>query len=280
MTGSHRKQFSDAFIRGLKAKPGQRVDYWDTKVPGFGVRVTGRGAKSYVLYTRYPPSDVPTRRVLGNTGMGLAAARQKAREWLNQIDRGIDPTAIERQQQEAAKREQRTTFAAVAEDWLSEAVRGQRKAHEVEADVRREFMPRWGDKPITDITALDIRDAIKEVKGRAPAQARNLLGYAKRLFAWAEAQHVYGIEQSLVDRLARLKPKDIIGKKVIRQRVLNDAEMRALWRAAGTARLSVRDRVSAAGVDRAAQVGSRRGALARVRSRQETVGHSTRADEG
>ena len=234
MTGNHRRQFSDAFVRGLKAaEPGQRIDYWDTKVPGFGVRVTGRGAKSYILYTRYPPSDVPTRRVLGDTGMGLAAARAKAREWLNQIDQGIDPSAIERKQQEAARREQRITFAAVAEDWLSDAVRGkQRKAREVEIDLRREFIPRWGNRPITEITALDIRDAIKEVKDRAPAQARNLLGYAKRLFAWAEMQHVYGIDRSAAEQMQRLQPKAIIGKKTVRQHVLNDAELRALWLAA------------------------------------------------
>ena len=61
------------------------------------------------------------------------------------------------------------TFARVAEDWLREVVRGrQRKAREVEADLCREFIPRWGNRPITEITALDVRDAIKEVKDRAP----------------------------------------------------------------------------------------------------------------
>jgi integrase len=108
--------------------------------------------------------------------------------------------------------------------------RGYSKAYEVENDLRREFIPRWGDRPITDITTLDIRDAIKEVKDRAPAQARNLLGYAKRLFAWAEAQHVYGIERNPAERL---QPKDLIGRKLMRSRVLTDTELRALWNAAG-----------------------------------------------
>ena len=232
MSGQHHKLLSDTFIRGLKApKPGQQALYWDTKVPGFGVRVTAGGAKSYVLYSRFPPSNVPARRVIGDaTKLGLAAARQKAREWLNQIEQGIDPGAVLREQQQAAVRERRITFAVVAEDWLQDAVRGkQRKAHEVEADIKREFIPRWGNRPITEITALDIRDAIREVKDRAPAQARNLLGYAKRLFGWAIDQHIYGIELSPAERL---KPKVIIGKKNMRQRVLNDRELRALWLAA------------------------------------------------
>ena len=74
-----------------------------------------------------------------------------------------------------------------------------------------------------------MREAIKEVKARAPAQARNLLGYAKRLFAWAVAQHAYGLDESPAERL---QPKDLIGKKNMRQRVLTDTELCALWRAA------------------------------------------------
>ena len=227
-----RRLLTDTFVRGLKpAATGTRQEYWDSKVPGFGVRVTDTGAKSYVLYTRFPPSTNPTRRAIGDAGrLGLAAARRIAWEWLDLIEQGRDPAEIARQAQVAALRAKRTTFATVAEDWLQQAVRGQRKAHEVEADVRREFLPRWGSTPITEVTTLQITDAIREVKARAPAQARNLLGYAKRLFSWAVAQHGYGLTESPAEKL---KPKDMIGRKVLRQRVLTDTELRALWQAAG-----------------------------------------------
>ena len=196
---------------------------------GFGVRVTDRGAKSFVLYARVPPSRMPARLALGDADkMGLAAARKKAREWLDQIQQGRDPRESARQEQLAAQRSRRTTFAVVAEAWLEEAVQGQRKAREVAADVRREFIPRWGNRPVTEVTSLDVRNAIMEVKRRAPAQARNVLGYAKRLFGWAVAQHAYGLEESPAERL---RAKDLLGKKVLRQRVLTDAELRALWRA-------------------------------------------------
>ena len=71
--------------------------------------------------------------------MGLAIARKKAREWLDMIEQGIDPQAVARQHKQEAQRDKRTTFIVVAEDWLRDAVRGQRKAREVEADLRREF---------------------------------------------------------------------------------------------------------------------------------------------
>jgi integrase len=229
-----KRLLTDTYVRALKAAaPGQRNHTWDTKVPGFGVRVTDRGTRTFVLYVRVPPARVPARLALGDASkMGLAAARKKAREWLDLIEQGRDPRENERQAQLARQRTQRTTFSVVAEDWLREAVRGQqRKAREVEADVRREFVTRWGSRPVTEVTALDVRDAIKAVKARAPAQARNVLGYASRLFAWAVAQHAYGLEASPVERL---RPRDLIGRKVVRQRVLTDAELRALWQAAGS----------------------------------------------
>lgn len=226
-----KRTLTETFVRALQPAPaGKRDEYWDTKVPGFGVRITDRGAKSFVLYARFPPSRVPARRALGDASrMGLAAARQLAREWLVLIEQGRDPKVVARKSRLEAQRAQRTTFRVVAEDWLQEVVLGkQRKGDEVASDVRRLLVVRWGNKPIAEITTLEVRDLIKEVKARAPAQARNLLGYVKRLFDWAVAQHAYGLEASPA---AKLLPKNLIGRKVERQRVLTDVELRALWQA-------------------------------------------------
>jgi integrase len=89
----------------------------------------------------------------------------------------------------------------------------------------------WSGRPITEITALDVRDVIKQYKDRGKIHhAHNLLGYVRRLFNWAIDQQVYaGLEASPCDRL---KPKAIIGGKKLRNRTLNDAELRAAWIAA------------------------------------------------
>jgi integrase len=233
---------TDKFVRSLKpAAPGKRDQFWDTIVPRFGVRVTDKGAKSYVVYTRWPGTGKPARRAVGDTGqLSLAVARQRARAWLELVEQGTDPKAREREPALEEQRRRQTTFTAVVEDWLREAVVGrnparptQRKGLEVQRDVRRELISAWGQRPITSITTLDVRTVIKSKAAAAPAQARNLLGYAKRLFNWAVAQHAYGITESPAERL---RPKEIVGKKVMRQRVLADAELRALWRAAATTR--------------------------------------------
>jgi integrase len=227
-----KRTLTDTFVRALQPAPaGKRDEYWDMRVPGFGVRVTDRGAKSFVLYARFPPSRVPARRALGDANkLGLAAARRLAREWQDLIEQGRDPKEVARKSWLDAQRAQRTTFGVVAEDWLQEVVLGkQRKGDEVAADVRRLLVVRWGARPVADITTLDVRDLIRVVKVRAPAQARNVLGYVKRLFDWAVAQHAYGLDASPA---AMLLPKDLIGRKVERQRVLTDPELHALWRAA------------------------------------------------
>src|SRR6266851_2051725 len=103
-----RENLTDRYIRTRKPAPiGKQVDYPDAVVPGLALRVTSRGSKSFVLISRYPlfPKN-PTRRALGDCyiaqngeaivsggirhgALTLAEARQKAREWLDLISRGI-----------------------------------------------------------------------------------------------------------------------------------------------------------------------------------------------
>jgi integrase len=225
-----KKALKDRTIKALSAaKPGQRYEVMDAVTPGLGVRVTDKGKRTFILVARYPGSPNPTRRALGEYGeIGLGEARAKAASWLELLQRGVDPREEVERARLAEQRKRANTFAAVAEDFIQEKLPGERKGKEVERDIRREFIPLWGGRPITEITAQDVRGVIKAVKDRAPYQAHNLLGHAKRLFSWAIDQHVYGIEVSPCDRL---KPKAIIGEKRPRSRILGDDELRAFWRA-------------------------------------------------
>ncbi len=223
------KTLTDRKIQSLKGR-GQPYVEPDGQVPGHGVRVMPSGHKSFVLNTRYPGFANPAPRALGDYGeLTLEESRVKARHWRTLIKRGIDPQVQEERERQAALRNQRTIFAAVAEDFIKDKLPGERKGREVERDIRREFLPLWGKRPITEITPLDVRNVVKAAVNRgAPYQAHNLLTTARRLFSWAIDQHVYGLEASPCDRL---KPKSIIGKKVFRTRVLANDEWRALWKA-------------------------------------------------
>jgi integrase len=231
------KALTDRKLKALgraPAAPGKTYDVADGVVPGLAVRVLPSGQRSFVLVARYPRHNGiaknPTRRSLGAYGaLTLEQAREKARVWLDLINRGIDPQFEEERQRQSALQRQQNSFAAVAEQFIHRHVSKTRKAAVVERELRREFIARWGARPITDITQRDVVAAVDEVVDRgARYQAHNLFGHIRTLFNWAIARGVHGIDRSPCDRL---RPAAVIGKKLMRKRVLDDCELRAFWRA-------------------------------------------------
>jgi integrase len=231
------KALTDRKLKSLEKKPaeaGKTYDVADGTVPGLAVRVMPSGARSFVLVARYPGGKGhPTRRALGSYGaLTLEEAREKARSWLRLMERGIDPKQEEERLLRLEQRRQENSFVAVAEEYIKRRVSKTRRAGLVEREIRREFIDRWGSRPITDITPHDVVDVIdKAVDRDAPYQAHNLLGHVRTLFNWAIGRNVYGIDRSPCDRL---KPKDVIGKRLARKRTLSDDEIRALWAATNT----------------------------------------------
>jgi integrase len=232
-----KRTLNDRIIQSLKVagktkdgKPRVRVDVMDAIVPGFGVRVTEKGQKTFVLIARFPGASNPTRRALGDYGeLTLEAARKKARKWLELIQAGKDPAAEEERTRREEVRKQKQTFAAVAEEFIKRHVSKTRKAAVAEREIRREFIDRWGMRPIADIDQFDVKAVLREAVDRgAPYQAHNLLVHIRSLFNWACSQGDYGLDHSPCDRL---KPKMVIGKKAVRTRILKDDELRLLWNA-------------------------------------------------
>jgi integrase len=244
------KVLTDRAIAALKPAPiGKRKDWPDGIVPGLAVRVTDKGSKSFVLTTRYPGSSNPTRRALGDVGaISLADVRTKARGWLEQIQAGIDPKVIEDERRRVAEQERLavehaklTTFASVCEIFFFEYLRPRcRTAAKMEVTIRSELIPQWGNRPIASITRDDIEDLIEAIKKRKPKtghpnkgrHAHYVLALIKMIFGWCvdvvKRDKPYKLAASPADRI---KPTKLIGEKAIRTRVLDDTEMRALWKA-------------------------------------------------
>jgi integrase len=223
-----KKVLTDRYLKSLKPAPaGQRYDVMDGTVPGLGVRVSDKGRCAFILIARYPGFRHPARRALGLYGaMTLEAARAKARLWLDMVERGIDPAAVvERAKLEAIKK-QGNTFGAVMEDWIRDKLAHERQGKDVERDMRKNFLSVWAERPIADITDLDVLSIINVKKRTAPVSARNLLSNLKRFFSWTINQRVYRLPASPCERL---KLTDIIGRKVHRDRTLTDDEIFAFW---------------------------------------------------
>lgn len=228
----HRKNLTPTLIKGLKRAPsGTRYQVMDAQVPGFGVRVTDTGHRTFIFRTRFAGSASPSRREIGScTDISLTDAREKARKWRSLVGQGIDPLVVEAAERAATARKQAMTFASVAEDFIKEKLPGERKGKDVEREIRRDLMPRWMDKPIASITDLDVLAVIKAKMPDGKVGSRNLLALIKRFFRWVIAQRIYGVT---ISPCVTLQASAIIGEtNGPRDRILSDDEIFAYWRAA------------------------------------------------
>jgi integrase len=219
-----KKVLTDRAIQALKPAPtGKRLLIWDAQVPGLGVRVTDTGQKTFVLVVRYPGDRNPAPRALGGYGaMTLEAARTKGREWLAQIASGVDPKV-----REVSRRAD--TLQAIAGAYLRRESQ-LRTIDQRRAILERLVLPRFGARPIEDIRKGEIIALLDRVEDSSgPAMAQYTLATLRRLFTW-HAGRSDDFRSPIVRGMARVKPGE-----QRRQRVLDDDEIRALWRAAEAA---------------------------------------------
>lgn len=227
---SPKRRLTTTALDRLTAR-GERYELRDTQVPGLCVRVSERGARTFVLKTRFPGSPHPTRRALGEYPvLGLEDAREKGREWLKLIGRGIDPAQQEKLEVLAEQKRRKNTFAAVYADFAADKLSKERRGKGVEREFERDLLPTLSVRPVTEISDDELAAIIKTKARTAPTGARNLLATVKRFFNWAIDQRAYGIKLSPA---AGLKPKSLCGSgfKRKRERVLSDDELVAFWRA-------------------------------------------------
>ena len=243
-------------VRGLKAMqpaaPGSRDMHWDALLPSFGVRVTDKGAASFVVMRRVDgkllrrnvgrPWAVPIRK--GNDlPFALDEVRAEARAALDDMSKGVDPKARREGQErdleaanQALRREAENTFGAVAERFIAEHVVKLRSSAEVSAAIRREIIPLWQNQAIAEITRTDVTRMLRAVAKDRPYIAHHLLAYTRKLFNWAIATNEFNLELSPCDRV---KAVDVIGKRLPRDRVLEDREIVQIWRSTDAASLGL-----------------------------------------
>jgi hypothetical protein len=133
------------------AKSKSRIHY-DSEIAGFGLRVTEKGAKSFVL--NYLIHGRERRYTIGSLGEYTAeTARDKAIELRRQIRDGVDPFAVlEQRKQEALAAEARQrTLKQLADAYLEKwavptAVHYFQSAHRL---LGHHVHPREGMRPIT-----------------------------------------------------------------------------------------------------------------------------------
>src|SRR6516162_1938334 len=215
------KKLTAAFVREARAEPGkERTVYWDAALPSFGLMVTERGAKSWVLQYR---NGRVSRRYTINSVLGLENARREARAVLGQVARGHDPVLERRKASEAG----RNTLRTVCERYLVREGGKLRTAAKRQANLERLVYPVLGDRQIDDIKRSDVNALLDDIEDqRGAAMADQILATLRRICNW----HAIRDDQfrtPFVRGMARRKPEERE-----RSRTLSDDELRRVWRTA------------------------------------------------
>ena len=208
-------------VRQATAKDGKRIEVWDAKIPGFGVRISPSGVKTFVLM--YYVAGNKRRLSLGRyPAISLAKARQKALAALNQIAEGGDPQADRKIERSPY------AFSDVVDEFVrihcARHYRGNH-AREMERVLRSRFVARWGSRDIREINRSDILRVIDEaVEAGTPSAANHAFASIRKFLNWCLERGI--IETNPCSRLSRPAPVNS------RERVLDADEIAAIWSAA------------------------------------------------
>ena len=165
--------------------------------------------------------------------MKLSQARQEASDVLKACRAGTDPREARKATIRERERQQKNTFASVAQDFIEQHVAKLRSRSRTEAEIRRYLIAPWGNRPISTIAADDVGKRIREIVDEGkPQMARLVLAHAKRLFRWAAAPGRSRVKRNPCLALSAKKDFDIITAS--RQVALSKDHQRLIWAAAET----------------------------------------------
>ena len=133
------------------AKPGETI--WDGELPGFGMRVSKGGARSYVL--KYRRGAIQRWLTIGRHGAPWtpATARKAAMKLLAEVGEGGDPAARKALDAKAE------TLAAFSKRYLEEYAQVHKKVSTTAEDARllkNHILPELGNLRLQDIQRADV----------------------------------------------------------------------------------------------------------------------------
>jgi integrase len=214
-----RIRFTDRTIRAIKPPPSpQQVDYYDETLPGFGLRVSYRGRKAWIVL--YRCSGVKGRLTIGRADlMPLVEARELARDALKAAAGGRNPGARKKEERGAV------TFKGLVDRYVTEYAKPNKRSWKKDERLLiRNLVPELGRKKAHDITRAELRTELNKIKGKpAPIEANRTFEVVRKLYNWAIDQEI--LTENPANKLQ--KPADESG----RDRTLTADEIQAFWQA-------------------------------------------------
>jgi len=197
--------------------PNTDVVYWDAGCPGFGVKVTPKGRKVFIVLYRTGGSGSRVRKyTIGPYGrVTLHQARIAAQKIFAAKLEGRDPAAEKR---EARRRIVADQVEDLLESFIAQRLSQNRSGDEVARLLRREVGRPWSGKSVHELTKRDVVELIGGIEQRgAPAAANKALKSLKTFLRWCVGRAVF--DQSPADGVP------LPAKAVARDRLLDDLEL-------------------------------------------------------
>jgi integrase len=233
-----RQKLTPAFVMNPPKPSKGRVVYWDTTQPGFGLRVTSTGHRSYIMqYRAGGGRDGVDRKATIAGTLSLADARKEAKKIAGAVATGADPVDAKRQEQAAKKIAAGTTVKAILEGYLTvecgmvhdedgnATFSGRLRSAPQRLDAfERLVWPRIGDSQIGELKRSQVVGMLDQIaKENGPVMADRTLAYVRKALNWY-ASRTDDFRSPIVKGMAKTKPKERAGR-----RVLADDEIRDIW---------------------------------------------------
>ena len=221
-----------------------RVDkdtvFWDSELPGFGVRVYPSGTRMYVVQTRARGKS--TRVTVGRHGvLTPEEARRRAALMVARVKAGEDPKPLPL----APKPEPGPTVAELAERYRVEHLEVRCKPSTVQTAqtaIRQHILPALGTLPLMEVERNNVM-ALHGSLSETPAMANLAVDVISRMFTMAQA---WGMVPDGTDPCREI----VKYRSRRRERFLTDGEFRRLGEELGKAVAEGKVSVHAAGAIR------------------------------
>ncbi len=216
-------RLTDLAVRNFKAST-KRLEIPDQQQRGLYVVIHPTGSKVFCVRYRF---DGRPRKLTLQPGIGLAEARKEAADALYQVQRGADPAEAKARVQEEKRAAAADTLEAITAEFFKRVGPKLRTASKWESTMRRLVLPTFGKRPIASLRRKEFTrlfDQIEDNNGLAQADAT--LAIVRRIANW-HATRDDDFLSPFVRGMTRRKAKEHA-----RKRILDDAELRAVWKAA------------------------------------------------
>jgi len=193
------------------------VVYWDAGVPGFGVKVTPKGRKVFIVLYRTGGAGSKLRKyTIGPYGrVTLHQARVAAQKVFAARLDGRDPAAEKR---EAKRRVVADRVEDLLEAFIAQRLSKNRSVAEISRLLRREVGKPWAGRSVHEITKRDVVEVLSAIEQRgAPGTANKTLKSIKTFLRWC-------VGRAVLDR-SPAEGVPLPAKEVARDRVLDDTEL-------------------------------------------------------